>query len=385
MNHLKRLHRKQGGQMLVMAGISLVVVVGFAALAIDVGLWLHQRTKLQADADAMALAGAQLLCGSGTCQTEVEDLARSYGPKNSIQNVEIEFVRTSSDCGGNPNPIGLQPHQYVAVEVKRTQPTFLASVLGITNTEIRACAVAAKYGLGGTPGVRPFALEQKCIDGTVGPLIVYGDVVTLKFDTEGKGTCATSQGNFASLAIDGTGASVYQTTIEKGSTSPLCTDTTPGCCPTAGATGCIGTYGVYKVDTETGNIISANRDGIQYLLDHTPTSCDTWDEVQVNGNITPDCAPWTPGYVGGTNTRILIVPIVTGLWDSGGNNTVTIKRFAVVFLEGWDTKNGKCTGSSCDIQARFIESIVSLPNATLVPFTCTSGICPDLTVAKIVQ
>jgi uncharacterized membrane protein len=171
MNQLKTLHSKQDGQMLVMAAISLVVVVGFAALAVDVGLWLHQRTKLQADADAMALAGAQLLCGSGTCQTQVEDLARAYGPKNSIENVEIEFVRTSGDCGGNPNPIGLQPNQYVAVEVKRTQPSFLAGVLGITNTKIRACAVAAKYGLGGTSGVRPFALEQKCIDGTVGPLI----------------------------------------------------------------------------------------------------------------------------------------------------------------------------------------------------------------------
>jgi len=385
MNQLKTLHSKQDGQMLVMAAISLVVVVGFAALAVDVGLWLHQRTKLQADADAMALAGAQLLCGSGTCQTQVEDLARAYGPKNSIENVEIEFVRTSGDCGGNPNPIGLQPNQYVAVEVKRTQPSFLAGVLGITNTKIRACAVAAKYGLGGTSGVRPFALEQKCIDGTVGPLITYGDLVTLKFDTEGKGTCQTSQGNFASLAIDGTGASIYETTIEKGSINPLCTDTTPGCCPTAGAPGCIGAYGVYKVDTETGNIISANRDGIQYLLDHTPTSCDTWDEIQVNGNITPDCAPWTPGYVGGTNTRILIVPIVTGLWDGGGNNTVTIKRFAVVFLDGWDTKNGKCTGSSCDIKARFIKSIVTLPNATLVPYTCSNGVCYDLSVAKIIQ
>lgn len=371
--------------MLVMAAISMVVVIGFSALAVDVGLWLHQRTKLQADADAMALAGSQLLCGSGTCQSDVEDLAHSYGPKNYVQPSEIDFARTTGDCSGNPQPAGLQPHQYVTVQVTRYQKSFLASILGVTGSEIRACAVAARYGLGGTSGVRPFALEQKCIDGTLGPLIIYGDVVTLKFDPDGKGTCQTSQGNFASLAIDGNGASVYETTIKTGSTSSLCTDTTPGCCPTAGAPNCVGSYGVYKVDTETGNIIGANRDGIQYLLDNTPSNCDQWTEVQVGGNITPNCAPWAPGYSGGTNTRILIVPIVTGLWDSGGKNTITIKRFAVVFLEGWDTKNGKCTGSSCDIKARFIQSVVTLPNATLVPINCSNNVCPDLTVAKIIQ
>ena len=384
--------RREEGQLVILAALSLVVVIGFSALAVDIGVWMYQRTNLQADVDAMALAGSQFLCGDGSCQTDVEDTARTYAPKNYLDpDAEVEFIRTTGDCKGDSNPMAgdvqLQPHDYVAVQAVREQKTFLASILGITSTKIRACAIAGKFGLGGTAGVRPFALEQKCIDGTIGPLITYNDIVTLKFDTEGKGTCSTSQGNFAPIRIDGSGSAVYGNTIIKGSTNPLCTDTTPGCCPTANAPGCIGSYGVYLADTETGNKIGDTRTGVNQLIDHTPTACDTWNEVQVDGNLTPECTPWAEGYSGGTNTRILIVPVVTGLWDSGGNNTVTIKRFAVVFLEGWDTKNGKCTGGDCDVKARFIQTIASLPNATLVPFSCPSGTyCPnDLSVAKLVQ
>ena len=39
--------RGEKGQLLVLTALSFVVVMGFAALAIDVGLWLHTKTELQ--------------------------------------------------------------------------------------------------------------------------------------------------------------------------------------------------------------------------------------------------------------------------------------------------------------------------------------------------
>src|SRR5260221_14560547 len=56
----------RSGQALVLVAIALVALIGFAALAIDVGHAYAQRRQLQNAADAAALAGARLVCGSGS-------------------------------------------------------------------------------------------------------------------------------------------------------------------------------------------------------------------------------------------------------------------------------------------------------------------------------
>ena len=56
---LRSLWRQEFGQGLVLAALAMVVILGFAAMAIDVGLFLHERRELQNAADAAALAGVQ--------------------------------------------------------------------------------------------------------------------------------------------------------------------------------------------------------------------------------------------------------------------------------------------------------------------------------------
>jgi hypothetical protein len=47
------------------------------------------------------------------------------------------------------------------------------------------------------------------------------------------------------------------------------------------------------------------------------------------------------------------------MWDSGGNNTIHIKSFAIVFWEGtWKDCIG---GNKCDIEVRFVQSSVNVP------------------------
>jgi len=59
---IHRLIRAQRGQTLVTVALLMVVFMGFLALAIDVGLLLSERRRMQNAADAGALAGARELC-----------------------------------------------------------------------------------------------------------------------------------------------------------------------------------------------------------------------------------------------------------------------------------------------------------------------------------
>src|SRR6188508_22600 len=95
MNSLRRL-RAERGQILVLAALCTTMMLVFAALTIDVGIWLHTKTKLQADVDAMALAGAQRLPSTGTAQTTAEE----YASENGVAMAEIEDIDFNRDCSG---------------------------------------------------------------------------------------------------------------------------------------------------------------------------------------------------------------------------------------------------------------------------------------------
>ena len=47
--------RDERGQAIVLMTVSLVVILGMAALVLDVGNWFHTKRRLQGTADAAAL------------------------------------------------------------------------------------------------------------------------------------------------------------------------------------------------------------------------------------------------------------------------------------------------------------------------------------------
>jgi hypothetical protein len=52
---------------------------------------------------------------------------------------------------------------------------------------------------------------------------------------------------------------------------------------------------------------------------------------------------------------VIIIPVIDE-FGNGSSDPVEIQRFAILFLEGYD---GSCTGSSCDIEARFVNANVT--------------------------
>jgi Putative Flp pilus-assembly TadE/G-like len=119
--------RSETGQALVISVVFLVVLLAFAGAVIDVGSWYYQHRKLQATADAAALAGAQGL-RNGTAVS----LAVQYGDLNgggvSSGDVTLDTIKVTNDT--------------IRVSAKKTAPSFFTKVLGIDSVNVGARAVA---------------------------------------------------------------------------------------------------------------------------------------------------------------------------------------------------------------------------------------------------
>ena len=85
---LKGLYRKEEGQILIFTGLILAALMGFSAIALDVGMIAIEKSKLQNVADAAALAGANRLCHAPRLAAQAQSCAappararRRYRPR----------------------------------------------------------------------------------------------------------------------------------------------------------------------------------------------------------------------------------------------------------------------------------------------------------------
>jgi Flp pilus assembly protein TadG len=109
--------------------ISLAVLTGMAALVLDVGLWMRTDRRLQATADAAALAGAQKL---PTDVAGAKALAQTYANQNGGDvlgaNISVTTTYTSNDT--------------ISVKAAKNQSGIFSKVLGIDSANIKADAKA---------------------------------------------------------------------------------------------------------------------------------------------------------------------------------------------------------------------------------------------------
>jgi Putative Flp pilus-assembly TadE/G-like len=80
---LRQLHADQRGAVAVIVGLLMVVLVGSAALALDLARLRHERHMIQAAVDLGSLAGASFLpVNSSSTASAAENMARSIAVKN---------------------------------------------------------------------------------------------------------------------------------------------------------------------------------------------------------------------------------------------------------------------------------------------------------------
>ena len=101
--------KSERGQSLVIVLIFMTALIGMAAAVLDVGSWYRADRKLQANADAAALAGAQELPES---MAAAESAALTWADKNDggVEAKNIKFRST------------VLPHDTIEVTADRPAP-----------------------------------------------------------------------------------------------------------------------------------------------------------------------------------------------------------------------------------------------------------------------
>jgi hypothetical protein len=127
---VKRLQR-ESGQALIAAAFGLVVLLGAAGLAIDLGYLRYERRLQQSAADSAAIAGAAESAAGNATPAAIQD-AKLNGFNNGVNNVTVNV---------NPAfPFGAVTG--VQVKVQAVHPTFFMRIFGVNNSTVSTTAVA---------------------------------------------------------------------------------------------------------------------------------------------------------------------------------------------------------------------------------------------------
>jgi Flp pilus assembly protein TadG len=121
--------RAEEGQAMVMVALSLVVMLGFGAFAVDLGHVAVVKSDLQNAADAAALAGV--------VDSDKVNTAVKYAQDNGMD-VTAPFAWNKGDRV-DPTPIGTKQ---LKVQCSREVDYYFAGVLGFESTTVTAVAVA---------------------------------------------------------------------------------------------------------------------------------------------------------------------------------------------------------------------------------------------------
>jgi Flp pilus assembly protein TadG len=151
MKTLRSLWREELGQGLVLGTLAMIVILGFAALVLDVGMFLHEKREIQKAVDAAALAAAQELPDSWT---EAEADAQEWLAKNDVDGTDGDSVDISFTCTSEYE-IACDPAtnkwDTVIVHAEREVPLNFAPLLGLDSITVEATAAGCRGLCGASP------------------------------------------------------------------------------------------------------------------------------------------------------------------------------------------------------------------------------------------
>lgn len=370
----------ENGQTLLFAAISLSVLLGFAAMATDVGSLYHQRRIAQAAADSAAIAGATAALGvqNGSSAEAVATTAgqldaSSYGFSSS--DVTINTPPTD-DFNSTFNKPG-----YVEAIVTEKVPTpLIAAFIHLVNPNstytgmgIRVRAVATDtitsngcvqvnnptgYNPGADLGGDSLLLAQNC------GVTVNGDLTMQGASTITAGSLGVS----GSINFVGNGSSVPTETVQNTApaSDPLSALSQPQNAPTAGTTpngACAttpsGTGNCYY-DWQNGNLSGNLQPGV-YFFD---------EDVTISGTLTNLTAS------GANNAGVTIFMSGSHIFSFKNNGTINLTP------PGWNTTTSAPT---CPVGGSnpYCGVLVDAPTDVASDNTCKHGSNPNIIAGTI--
>lgn len=149
---------RRPGAVLPLVTICLIGLLGFVALAVDIGLMAVARTQAQAAADVAALAGARTLDGtSGNNRTNAELEAKQAAQSNAVLGANVTAGQITTSQAGvykyntvsqrfvadfATAPTGLEAYGAMRVIIVADQQTYFGRVLGVNSMAVSAVATA---------------------------------------------------------------------------------------------------------------------------------------------------------------------------------------------------------------------------------------------------
>lgn len=270
---------EESGNVTVLVAFAIAILIGMAALAVDVGIMFYNKACLVKAVDAAVLAGAQELPLS---PAQAVSQAEYYATRNGVGSNEVSF---SVSCD----------KKTITGTAQNTVELFFARVFGFNTQDLTATSKARVSPVTSYTGIVPFGIEDQNYS--------FGQIVTLK-----QGSCSESiSGWFGALRLGGNGADNYRNNIKYGYQEPI-------------AVGDV-------LQVEPGNMSGPTSQGIAYRIDgcnHSPgCSISSFKEGCPRIVIAP------MGYNNGrngANGRFTVTGfaafIITEYTGSGNNNTV---------------------------------------------------------------
>jgi Flp pilus assembly protein TadG len=302
--------RRESGQIFALVAMSLVVLLGFASLAVDVGFLWNKRRQMQTAADAAAIGGMRGLAHGSVVADALRDakLNNFQNGTNSIK-VTINNPPASGIYAGDPNA--------VEAIISQPVPTYFMRVLGFASVPVQARAVAHI---------------------TPPPDCIY----ILNPSASG------------ALTVGGSGATLNaKCGIQVNSTSSKAMNINGGACVTAAAIGIVGNYsagGCPPTPTPVTGVVAAT-DPLEGLAAPTPGNCIHTGIYKITSSLTLNQGT----YCGGISIT--------------GAGTTVVFNPGVYILNG----GGLAIGSNANVQGTDVTFYNTGTKKTYAPFNVAGG------------
>lgn len=410
---------RQKGQALVFTAAALVVLIGFAGMAIDMGVLRHDRRVQQTAADAAAIAGADNLPYSGW-QAGAQNAAVSNGFTDASSNdltqcgptaaigtvcVQIDSPPVDGPHANSTTGCSPAPSCYVEARVAVVRPTYFMTIVGIKQETVMARAVATTLRgspTGGAGCVYTLGAPQNKIDtGTTvsGSVIVQAptcgisDNGNLQANGNKLNVTAGSIGVSGSYVNNG-GGTITPTPVtgvpavgDPIKATPPCSGTgctssgpikiTAGTCSGAGCAGnvtcsggtCTVSPGNYD-DICVDNNQTVNFSAGLFIITGN-TVCNTGTEFQVNAGATicNSTSATCAGMPGSANSGVTFYMTGSGSVNIDGNATAELTAPNTGTYEGllfYQDPTDTATASLSGNNTTFYQGALYFPSARLI-------------------
>lgn len=194
-----KLHSNERGQMLIMTAVELVLLIGFLALATDVGVLFHSKRHMQIAADAAATAAALNYYNAGlgygatntTDAQAADDAASANGYTNGQDGVQVTLNEPPAS-GYHKTP------GYMEVVISKPDPLYFFKVFTGNSTATVAARAVAGDPVGAQGCIYTNQLALKGSNNISGPNLTSACGIYVS----GSGTSVNNQDNGTTVYAD---------------------------------------------------------------------------------------------------------------------------------------------------------------------------------------